>query len=186
MRPRVPDHGRRLGGDDGTSLIELLIALGLTSAAFVAIVGLISSSSRVAGELAADDPLAAVAVDWLANDLREATDIDVISTASADQATRLQIVTPDGVVEWGTSAGTVERTAAGGSIPQPVVDNLRTTNALLVSLRTGSQSAVDLSDDSQIDSCTRFVHVQIVDTDDEILHERTVSVRYPRWEASLC
>lgn len=185
MRPATPTPAR-FRGDAGASLVELVIAMGLTAVAMAAIVGLISSSSGTAQDIADDDPLAALAADWLANDLRQATDLDVVSTATADEVTRLDIVTPDGTVTWGTAAGAIERTAPGASSPQVVAENLRTTDALVVSLRTEVDDPVDANDALEVDSCARLVHIHVIDADDVVLHERTVSLRFPLWEASSC
>ena len=163
-----------------------MIALGLTAMAMAAIMGLISSSSGTVESISEDDRLAAVAIDWFADDVREATALDVIATSGVDEVTRIDIVTPAGTVRWGTTSGAVERTAPGAGAAQPVIDGLRTTDALLVSLRTATDGAVDPDDADEVDDCTRFVRVQLVDADDEVVHERTVSVRYPRWEPPTC
>ncbi|MEM9466647.1 MAG: hypothetical protein AAGA90_14840 [Actinomycetota bacterium] len=186
MGPRTASDPRRCHGDAGASLVELIVAMALTATALAAIVSLISSSSGAAEDIAGDDPLAALAVDWLANDLREATGLDVVATGAGDEVTRLDITTPAGTVRWGTSGGTIERTPPGGSGAQPVAGALRTTDALVIVLRTATDGAIDPDDPVEVDDCTRFVHIQVVDPDDVVLHERTVSLRYPRWEAAPC
>ena len=80
----------RAVGDRGATLPELVIALGLTAMAMAAIMGLISSSSGVVGDISADDPLAGVAIDWVAADLREATGLDVVASDGVDDVTRIE------------------------------------------------------------------------------------------------
>ena len=172
--------------DRGATLPELVIAMGLTAVAMAAIVGLISSSSGTVERISADDPLETIAIDWLAEDLREATGLDVVATGGVDDVTRLDVVTPDGTIRWGTSDGTIERTAPGAPNPQPVVDGLRTTDALVINLRTATDTAVDPDDADEVDDCTRFVRIRLLDDDDLVLHERTVSLRYPLWETPTC
>ena len=181
---RYHDRSPRLRGDRGATLPELVIAMGLTAVAMTAILGLISSSSGTVERLS-DDPLTAVAIDWVAEDLREATGLDVVASSSGDDVTRVDIITPAGTVRWGTSGGVVERTAPGGGT-QPVVEGLRTTDALLLSLRNATDSLVDPDDGVAVDDCTRFVRIQLVDADDTVLQERTVSVRFPLWETPTC
>ncbi len=185
MRHRDVSPDRAVG-DRGATLPELVIALGLTAMAMAAIMGLISSSSGVVGDISADDPLAGVAIDWVAADLREATGLDVVASDGVDDVTRIDITTPAGTVRWGTTDGAVERTAPGAGSPQPVVDGLRTTDALRLSLRTAADGAVDPDDAAEVDDCTRFVRIQLIDRDDQVVEERTVSVRYPRWEPPTC
>ena len=176
----------RLAGERGATLSELVIAMGLTAMAMAAIMGVISSSSGTVQDLSEHDPLAAVAIDWLADDLRAATDLDVVSTGGVDDVTALDIVSPAGTVRWGSTGGVVERTAPGAGSPQPLVENLRSANALVIELRTATDGVVDADDADDVDDCTRIVHLQLIGPDDEVVEERTVSVRYPRWEPATC
>lgn len=176
----------RVSGDRGATLSELVIAMGLTAMAMAAIAVLISSSSGAVERLTADDPLGIVAIDWVVEDLREATDLDVVTTGGVGEVTSIDIVTPAGTVRWSTTTGTVERTAPGSASPQPVVGGVRTTDALVLELRTATGGSVDPTNSSEVDDCTRFVSVRLLDIDDVVLHERTVSLRYPRWETPTC
>jgi hypothetical protein len=180
-----PHVDRRFDGDRGSTLAELVIAMGLTAMAMAALVGLISSSSGTVEEFSDDDARVAVALDWLAADLREATALDVVATA-AGQATMIDIVSPAGTVRWGTTAGVVERTAPGAGSAQPVAIGLRTTEALRLELRTTAGVVVDPGDAAAVEACTRIVGIEIVDTSDVVIEQRAVSLRYPLWETETC
>ncbi|MEM9200507.1 MAG: hypothetical protein AAGC53_02555 [Actinomycetota bacterium] len=178
---------RRLRRDErGVSLPEVLIAMSLTLVSFTAIAALIGTGSSVVNELADDDPLTAVAVDWLARDLREATDLDVISTASASDVSQIDITTPDGVVRWGTSAGVIGRRAPGATQDQPLASGVRATDALLLTFTNADGVVVDPTVADSVDDCVWYVQIRLLDPDDTVLHDRTVSVRYHGWAEPTC
>ncbi len=166
--------------------MEMLVAMALTAAASASVVGLISSSAGTVDEISSDDSLAGVAVDWLADDLRQATDLDVVATSGKGGVATLDVTTPEGTIRWGSASGTVERTGPSSPGAQPVVDGLRDTDALLIGLRNASDTVVDPSDATAVDDCTRFVTIQVMAPDDSVLHERRVSLRYPLWETPTC
>ena len=166
--------------------MEMVVAMALTAAASASVVGLISSSAGTVDEISSDDALAGLAADWLATDLRQATALDVVATTGADDVATLDVTTPDGTIRWGSASGTIERTAPAAPGAQPVVDGLRDTDALLIGLRTATDGVVDPDDAIAVDDCARFVVIRVIALDDDVLHERTVSLRYPRWETPTC
>ena len=74
--------------------MEMVVAMALTAAASASVVGLISSSAGTVDEISSDDSLAGVAVDWLADDLRQATDLDVVATSGKGGVATLDVATP--------------------------------------------------------------------------------------------
>jgi len=164
--------------DRGATLVELVISIGLGALTVGSIMGLLVGSARTAEHVAEDDPRVALAVDWMARDLREATDIDVVDDDGDDVLT-LDVTTPAGTVRWGSDGGVIERTAPGNGTPQEVAVGLRQTNAIVLSLRSPTDTTVDPSDATAVDSCTRLVGIATYGADDAVLHQRTVSLRNP-------
>lgn len=183
MRHRPPSP--RLSGDRGATLAEMVIAMGLTAAAMASVVGLMASSARTVEELSADDPLAGVAVDWLTDDLRVATDLDVVATTGSDVVT-LDVTTPDGVVRWGSGSGVVSRLAPGESEPAQVVEGLRDPDALVLALLDADGDAVDPADPTGVDDCTALVRIRLLAAGDVLVHDRIVGLRDTPGEAPSC
>lgn len=171
--------------DRGSSLVELVVAMLLTALAAGSIVGLVAGSANTVERVSDDDPLVAVAADWLVRDLREATALDVVAHDGAAAVT-LDVTTPAGVVRWGSAGGTVERQAPAALGAQPVVGGLHPVAALKVALETTAGFAIDPADAVVVAECARLLVVTLIAADGSVVHERVVGLRELLEEPDSC
>ena len=163
--------------DRGSSLAEAMVATGLTAVAMAGLATLLGSSARTTERISSGDPLAGVAIDWLAGDLRLADGVDVVN-ATGDQVVSLDIEIDGGTVRWGSSDGSLTRLAPGEASPASIAGGLRTTDALVITLRDGGGDVVSPVDAAFVDGCTVMVEIQVVGSGDDVIHERTVGLRH--------
>ena len=164
-------------GDRGASLAEAIIATGLAAIAMAGLATLLGASARSTERISNDDPLAGVAIDWLASDLRAADGLDVVGT-TADDVVSLDIVIDGASVRWESSDGSVTRLAPGEADALSVVDGLRVADALVITLRDAAGAVVAPTDSDVVDGCTVMVDVRLIDTEDDVVHARTVGLRH--------
>ncbi len=178
-------RGRRLRGDRGTTLVEVMTALVLTSVAASALVGFASGGARLVGQITEDDPLALVAIEALSRDLRAADTVEVVAVNGA-VATSLDIVNASETVRWMGSSGSITRQVLPSGVVRTMVADLDSEIPLAVRLFTSTGASVDHTDSDAVRDCTRREQVTITDAEGRAIHDRSLSMRSFTTEPVSC
>jgi hypothetical protein len=169
---------RARDGDRGTTLVDVVIGLALTTIAGWLVANLLTSTAERTAP-PADEYDIGLAADVFIRDVRDSDRVEI--AIGRGPITAIDLRRADGIVRWEIAGPVLTRRTPTEAIPRTMASDLTVGSSF--SLRDGEGSAIDPSRADDVQSCTRLVVMDLsreTSSDEESRDvQRSAALRVP-------